>query len=514
MDVLHHFRRIAPGPATATRVPGLAQVLLTLLLVGLATGLGLSAWDLRPMHTDEAGNAASVGQALEGIPFVYDPQDRHGPVWFAVATQVARLTGADDTPSLVEWQVRLPSLLAVLGLLLTIPWWCRMLGGLGPLVAGVWWACAAPMVYYGGYAIHEPLLVLLTMLAWLTAMDGIAEQRPRARLLKALLLGGLIATALATKATTLLALGAAGAAVGLLVPIATLRSFLSQRRPEVVVLSATTLTGVFLWFSDGGRQPHLLGDLLGVLPGIGTRAAGAGHQSPWFTYADWYLSPHLRGLPWSSWILVIGFLSGSWQAWRHRHEAPHAWLLTMYVLILAGLYTLIPYKTPWLMLQVLVPGALVAGLGWVFIGHTIRRQVGLLPLLLLGTGAVTALLSETHKLVHRWPADPANPLAYAHTVPDCQRLAERLAQTSSGNGGPVAVIGADPWPLPWYLRRDPQVGYWPTLEALPPTKHFRAIVLVGEAGNQEPQLPSGWTVRIFGLRPDVLAHLYLAPASP
>jgi hypothetical protein len=105
-------------------------------------------------------------------------------------------------------------------------------------------------------------------------------------------------------------------------------------------------------------------------------------------------------------------------------------------------------------------------------------------------------------------------LAYAHTVPDCQRLADLVIRNSPGIDGPVAVIGADPWPLPWYLRRDPQVGYWPSLDALPPIRHFRAVVLVGEAGNQEPQLPSGWTVRIFGLRPDVLAHLYLAPAPP
>jgi len=27
---------------------------------------------------------------------------------------------------------------------------------------------------------------------------------------------------------------------------------------------------------------------------------------------------------------------------------------------------------------------------------------------------------------------------------------------------PIAVIGADYWPLPWYLRSFEKIGYWPT----------------------------------------------------
>jgi len=128
--------------------------------------------------------------------------------------------------------------------------------------------------------------------------------------------------------------------------------------------------------------------------------------------------------------------------------------------------------------------------------------------------AVAVLLLETRQLVLRWPADPANPLAYAHTVPDGLRLAERIGRQAADHPGPVAVIGADPWPLPWYLRKIPQVGYWPTLDAMPSGTRFTAVVLLADADGAGRFPPEGWTSRTFGMRPDVLVQLHLPPEPP
>ena len=60
---------------------------ILLALLGLA--VRLPQLGNRPMHTDEAINGYIVGQLLAGQPYLYDPQDRHGPSLSALALPLA-----------------------------------------------------------------------------------------------------------------------------------------------------------------------------------------------------------------------------------------------------------------------------------------------------------------------------------------------------------------------------------------------------------------------------------------
>ena len=64
------------------------------------------------MHTDEAVNAYIVGQLLAGQIYVYDPQDRHGPVLSAFALPLAKIQGAKRFSDLTESELRLTAVLA------------------------------------------------------------------------------------------------------------------------------------------------------------------------------------------------------------------------------------------------------------------------------------------------------------------------------------------------------------------------------------------------------------------
>jgi hypothetical protein len=68
-------------------------------------------------------------------------------------------------------------------------------------------------------------------------------------------------------------------------------------------------------------------------------------------------------------LFIIGALASLW-----RHRADSAWaqhvahpglarFLTFYTLLLVLVYSLLPYKTPWLLLNFLQSGILVAGIG-------------------------------------------------------------------------------------------------------------------------------------------------------
>ena len=87
----------------------------------------------------------------------------------------------------------------------------------------------------------------------------------------------------------------------------------------------------------------------------------------------------------------------------------------------------------------------------------------------LGLTTFAALTAHAdHRLVFAEPAAEANPFAYAHTSPDLLRLAPLVASLPTQDPL-IAVSLADPWPLPFLLRRETRVGYWQPGQALPDT---------------------------------------------
>ena len=113
-------------------------------------------------------------------------------------------------------------------------------------------------------------------------------------------------------------------------------------------------------------------------------------------------------------------------------------------------------------------------------------------------------------------ADPRNPYVYAQTVPDAVRMATRIRDLSSlhadGARMQVSVIASpyEQWPLPWYLRTMPNVGYW-----TPPPGDARAVqapVIVSSIEHTpalDKALGDRYVAEFYGLRPDLLLALYI-----
>ena len=79
-----------------------------------------------------------------------------------------------------------------------------------------------------------------------------------------------------------------------------------------------------------------------------------------------------------------------------------------------------------------------------------------------------ALVTQFHQArqaTGRFASDDRNPFAYVPTRNDMEDLEPWLKQLQQiapgGTLEPIGVIGADYWPLPWYLRSFGKIGYWP-----------------------------------------------------
>jgi uncharacterized protein (TIGR03663 family) len=444
------------------------------------------------MHTDESVNAYITGELLAGEGFHYDPQDRHGPALFILAKPVARLGGAGNFSELTETQLRLSTVLAGTVTVLLFGAGVDMLGFIPCLVAALLFAFAPMPVYYSRYFIHETPFVAATL--GLIICGG--------RVLKtyslptAALAGLCAALMLAAKETAVIhffAIGLAGAIGWRLHP--------AGKIPPVQVWLAggiTFLLAVILLFTWGGQNWAALADFFRAIPNFAARASGEGHEK---TFSYYFIL--LTG-GWSGGMILGLSLAGIFRTTKSFHRI----FLAAYAILIGVIYCAIPYKTPWLALNFWLPISLLAGFAveWVWFATTQPFVRGVIISCCTALGFLIA--HDTRQRVFKFPADEKNPYAYAHTGEDLLRLSSRLealAKQYKIADPRIAVVAADAWPLPWYLRKFSQVGFWQPGRETGPANFF---ITTTDVSNRLAQQLKDYRPEYFGARPNVLLILW------
>jgi uncharacterized protein (TIGR03663 family) len=469
----------------------------------------------RPMHTDEAINAYITGELLAGESFHYDPQDRHGPALFAIAEPLAKLLGARNFPELTETQLRLSTVLTGTAAILLLGAGVELFGFIPCLVAALLIAFAPLPVYYSRYFIHENLFVTATLGLILSGCRAWQKKS----LPSAALAGFCAALMLACKETAVIhffALAVA-AAVGWLWSARTSPRFETGRhvvpsesgvwpphsRPAALIAIAlfVFIFTVFLLFTWGGKSWSALADLLHAFPNFAARAGGQGHEKPFWYYA------RLLASGWSGTIILLLAAAGLLQAIRHPASRAR-FVMAVYALLGLAIYSVIPYKTPWLALNLWLPLAVLAGIGVEWLWHSFPKFSSRATTVIFVAAIGFLMIHDTVKWVFKFPADEKNPYAYAHTGEDLRRLPARLEELARQNkiSHPrVAVVAADAWPLPWYLRKFSQVGFWQPDQETGAADFF--ITTTDVSGKLAERLKD-FRPEFFGARPNVLLILW------
>lgn len=460
--------------------------------------------DARPMHTDEAVNAYIVGQLLAGQKYTYDPRDRHGPALAALALQLVRLQGAKIFAELTETELRRTPVVAGAGTILLFGAAAEIFGFVPCVIAALLFACAPLTIYYDRYFIHESLFVAFTFGLILSGWNACTRRSAKLAVLAA----ACAALMLACKETAVLHF-AALAVAALLYWLWNLRrkSLRELRRPKTLLTAVVVFlllsVALFTWF---GTNWNVLPALGHVAPNFAARAGGEGHAKPFRYYA------HLLAGGRSGTLICAVACIGLLLAVRKREASPFA-LLAYYAVFLFFLYSVIPYKTPWLALNFWLPIALLVGLAaaslWhVPVKHPAVRVVLRAACLVAAAVAAVNIAHDTRQRVFLHPADEDNPYAYAHTSEDLLGLPTELAEMvhHEGLASPrIAVIAADPWPLPWYLRQYARVGYWQPGQTV---GHADFYITSTDAASQYADQLRNLHADFFGERPGVLILLW------
>ncbi len=486
--------------------------LILLAVLALASGLRFPRLADRPMHGDEAVQAVKAGDLWMSGSIKYDPKAYHGPTLYYLTLPFIWISHATDFASTDEATFRMvPVIFGVAIVLLVLA-----LGdgiGLGAAMVAAGLTAASPaMVFYSRYYIQETLLVFFTLSAIVAGWRYVRSGR-RSWLYYLAVYVGLM---FATKETAIIA--CASAALALLVVSRFRPSVLARMTPRLVagpvavgLLTAAACFSAFLAHPGGAvdamRAPFNYADV----------AFGGGvHDHAWHYYLGKLLftRPEPGGPWWSEGIILLLAAVGAGAAIRGTYipagGVPLARFITCYTAAMILAYSAIPYKTPWCMLSFLNGLIILAGIGTMALLQSVRGSArALVGLALVGAGAHLAW--QAHRASFTFPADRRNPYAYAHPVMDVKRLAERVERLArlhpDGDGMLVRVIAADPWPLPWYLRRLANVGYW----AEAPEEISAPVVITSAPVDRrlDRRFAATHHVQLYGLRPPVVLAMFV-----
>ena len=496
---------------------GVALVLL--IAAGALVFRGLSL-DRRPFHGDEAVQAVKAGELYDSGQYHYDPHEFHGPVLYDVSLPVLKLGGAKCFADARDADFRRVPALFGAGLILLLLPLRRDLGIVAMVTAALLLAVSPAMVFYSRYYIQEMLLVFFAALA-LCALWRY-HRAPGTR--PAILLGLAAGLMYATKETSVIYGGAMAAACGCTILRRRLRDGQPPGQPYrarighfLLVLGVAATVAVLFYSSFFANPRGPLDSLLAFRDYVG-RSGGDGsaatHQQPWHYYLQ--MLAYFKDAPgpwWSEGLILALAAVGIITSVRGRGPAAInrdlAFFLAVYTLCMTAAYSMIPYKTPWNMLGFLHGLILMAGIGASAVFHRlphIPARTVFAGLFLLGA---VQLAGQAVRANFRFCADPRNPYVYAHSVPDVVRLARRITELAAlhpdGSSMRVHFITPEYWPLPYYLRKFPHVGYWNEIPVAPD-----APVIVANADLQEtlePLLRDRYHTEFFGLRTDVLLVL-------
>lgn len=496
------------------------QVVAALVL--LAAGiLRLLYLDLKPLHHDEGVNGGYFMTRLFRTGYYhYDPANYHGPTLYYAGLITTTLNALFyGKEGLSTFAIRLvPAVfgIALVGLVLCLR---RYLGAVGALAAAALLAVSPGMVYFSRYFIHEMLFVFLTLALVLTVLFYRETRQPRYLMLAA----ASAALMFATKETCIISYAVLALAWGCS------RLYLRMvKRPELP--AASTMSQQSAVISDSGtawdrlRWPALAALLFvvisvlffssfftnfpqGVIDSLRTfqiwthRGVQTDqYRAPWFTYLDWLRREELP-------ILLLGGLGIVIALVKAKNG--FAVFTAFWALGITAAYSLLPYKTPWLALNLILPLS-IAG------GHAVSERNGKgafrrASLILIFLAAMSTSFYQTIDLNFFRYDDNSIPYVYAHTSRRLLDLVDELesvaAREPTGYNTGMTIVSDVYWPLPWYLRDYPQAVFWGRIV---PTSEPILIA----SGIQGPEIEKEFghnyrLYRAYDLRPGNVLVLYL-----
>jgi uncharacterized protein (TIGR03663 family) len=402
---------------------------------------------LKPLPHDEGVNTLFVSRLVHPPhAYAYDPSNYHGPTLFYFGWLSVSVLGVNAVG------IRGVTAAAGLALVFLVAALRTNLGARGALAAAAVLASSSGAVYYARYFIHETVLVCST----LAAVVGVLLWWSRRRSIYLYAAAAAIGIMFATKETAVIsAVVIVGAAIGSavladLAPIAQAKRFLASLRErggmKVVAAAALVAIAVAMVFYTSFLT-YPAGAIAAVKTfAIWTKTGTSAHTQPWYTYLRWLMIEEGPLL-----TIAAAGIAGA----LVRRSDRFASFVALWAIGIVTAYSVIPYKTPWLVLNMILPLALCAGVAleriWSLPVRAARVLGWTVLVVVVSAGtARAAWLSFWHY------DDERSAYVYAHTSRELLKLVSVVNRVQSAHPHTaITVMSRHYFPLPWYFRDYP-----------------------------------------------------------
>jgi len=476
------------------------------------------------MHHDEGVNGFFLTNLVRNGVYKYDPSNYHGPTLYYLTLPSIVVFG------LSTFAVRLVTAffgVATVALILGLR---RYLGTIGALAAAALLAVSPGSVFYSRYFIHEELFVFFTV-GIVVAVLFFFESRRAIFLMLAFASAALLfatkETAFVSVITLLLAYlvvsvvaGSSFGSGGIFLHRPHRGSGTRQRIlanfPGSAQLTIAAAVILFIslnviFYSSFFSNWQGVGDSLAAFKIWSKTGSSEFHAKPIGTYFGWLWQEEAPVLI----LAAAGSLIALFEVKKNRFAVfAGAWAFG-----LLAAYSLIRYKTPWLMLSFIAPMAIAGGYALQILW---RRRVGKWQVPLAAPIFVLAILISSYQTIvlnFRQYDNDQYIYVYSHTLRETQALVDKVNELAEREGNKqigVNIAAPEYWPLPWYFRNNPSVGFSGYLADQYDPKATPLLIVRESADEKEDQVrklqsevgTSYQEVGVYSLRPGVRLALF------
>lgn len=530
----------APVSVGVPDIPERAWQIGIVVIMLIAAVLRLYDLNLVPMHHDEGVNGNFLVRLVREGAYQYDPENYHGPTLYyfsAIIPWITRLlfgAAARDNYGMTTFTVRLIPVIFGLGTIGLVFLLRRRLGTIATLSAALMLAVSPGAVYLSRYFIHETQFVFFTLGIVVAGLRFYDTRNPTYLILAS----ASAALLFATKETAIISAGVLIIAFAVTHVYRWLyRSVMGQpsskgRKPGVVqenafrrffeemgtgnlVLSAVIAVIVFV-FLNVAFYTSFFNHSQGIYDAFKTfeiwkKTGETAHVHPWTQYIVWLSSQEGP-------IFFTAIIGAALVVLKPKNT--FALFVALWAFGLIAAYMLIGYKTPWLVLNFVIPLALIAGYAIQVVYELAGGQLRIAAVLLAVLIGVSAYQTIDLNFVNYDNDKPYYVYVYAHTRRGMLDLVKNVEQIAAQKDGPttgITILSPDYWPLPWYFRNFTRTGYFgrmaPSAEPLIIANVSQKTEIEQNFGHLYQQVASKDPDGAYELRPGVRLILYVRRAG-
>lgn len=439
--------------------------------------------DNRPLHVDEAVHAVKFGELLEEGYYKYDPIEYHGPTLNYFTLLTTKFFGIDNFSDLNEKVIRLvPAIISVMFvffIILILKQFDKKLVHIIVILLSI----SPIFIFYGRYYIQETLLVSFTYLFLILIFNHLKDGKTNSIVLAGIFAGLIFAT----KETSIIIFGTAvGTFILMILFDRSLKEKISVSfNHSILFVVSAMIVSVVFYSSFFSNWQGVLDSIKTFTNYFSKAASNSYHIHPWYYYIKLLLFSNNSLIIFSELFLFLFSVIGIVYSFTKKTSNQIFFrFISIFSLSQFLVYSIIPYKTPWLALNFWIGFIILAAFGIIQTYSLIKNQqlkIIFSVFILLG---ISWNLWQSYVVNFKYPFQPQNPFTYSQAEFDVVELSEIVTKIADKRkAGEKILINVtspndDYWPLPWYLRRFENIAWYSKVDTS--IYHFPIIISVPE----------------------------------